>query len=102
MLGTFLLMDDKLREYGLAGLPESASVYVDSDAPVFDFSVSTTEAVIQWDTLTGREYNLYSTTNLYDGFTLLQGGMLYPQNSYTNASVMTNQSFFFKLEAVQP
>jgi len=63
---------------------------------------SMANVVAAWDVLTGREYNLYSSTNLYDGFTLLQGGMLYPQNSYTDSAGTTKQSVFYKLEVVQP
>ena len=103
MLGTFLLMDEKLVEYGFVGSPESISISVDSDQPFEMFAdFSAASPVIQWDVLTGRQYNLYSTTNLLDGFTLLQGGMSYPQNNYADEAAITNKSIFYKLEAVQP
>ncbi|VGO14038.1 hypothetical protein PDESU_02595 [Pontiella desulfatans] len=103
MLGTFLLMDEKLSEHGFVGSPESVSVSVDSDQPlklVADFEAA--KPVFQWDALTGREYNLYAATNLLSGFELVRGGMSYPQNSYTNETVMTNRTVFYKLEAVKP
>jgi hypothetical protein len=102
MLGTFVLMDGRLTEYGFSTIPMSVSISVDSDAPFVDFSVDATAAVIRWDTLTGYEYNLYSTTSLPEGFQLMQGGMGYPQNSYVDASQITNKVVFYKLESVKP
>ena len=102
MLGTFLLMDENLADYGFVDPSASVSLAVDSDHPlkmIADFKAD--KPVFQWDALTGREYNLYATTNLFSGFELVRGGMSYPQNSYTNETAMTNRSVFYKLEAVK-
>jgi len=100
MLGTFRLMDGKLDKYGFIAPPEPMSISVDSDQPlklVADFSTPT-YPLFQWTALTGREYNLYISTNLAEGFTLLEGGMVYPQSSWMKELTITNSSAFFKLE----
>jgi hypothetical protein len=101
MLGTFLLMDEKVDEFGFFQPRESVTVSIGSGQQpklTADFS----NFALYWDALTGREYNLYITTNLCSGFELLNGGMSYPQNSYTNEAAMTNRVVFYKLEVVQP
>ncbi|MGZ0708748.1 hypothetical protein ACWPKO_10465 [Coraliomargarita sp. W4R53] len=104
MAGTFLLVDEKLAEFEFIDSPQSMSLSVDSDQPlklVADFSTPT-HPVFQWTALTGREYNLYISTNLVEGFTLLEGGMVYPQSSWMKELSIPNSSAFFKLEVVNP
>ncbi|WP_136077229.1 hypothetical protein [Pontiella desulfatans] len=99
MLGTLILMEEKVRETGFTALPDSSLITVKSDNPQVDFYINSSEVLIQWDSLTGREYNLYSTTNLLEGFLLMKGGMSYPQGSFSDSSISTNKNRFYKLDS---
>ena len=105
MLGTFLLMGEKINEYGFVKPQGVVSVSVDSDHPLkiiaAGSSVDESAFEIYWDALTGREYNLYSTTNLCSPFRLMKSGMVYPQNSYFDSGISSNQAVFYMLEAVE-
>ena len=107
MLGTFRLMDRTLRDYDV--LPPSkgaASVSVDSTAPLAITSFLPAPVgsgfVIQWNALTGREYQILSTTNLLFPFVPLKSYMVYPQCSYTDDRVVTNATIFYKVQVVSP
>jgi hypothetical protein len=45
-----------------------------------------TRNVITWSPVSGRVYSVYWSTNLVKGFTMKQDNILYPTNSYTNAT----------------
>ncbi len=102
MLGTFLLLEEEIKEHGFADSPDAATVSVDSDSPLKITATGSSSAadgvVIRWDALTGREYSLYSTTNLCSPFRLEEDEMVYPQNCCTNFGIKTNSSVFYKLE----
>ncbi|MEN8255676.1 MAG: LamG domain-containing protein, partial [Verrucomicrobiota bacterium] len=55
------------------------------------------EAVFQWDVAAGRLYNVYWSSNLLDGFTLLQGDIPWTENVYTDATHSAEQAGFYKL-----
>ena len=101
-----MLSDEILNDHGFSNQTDTVSISVDSDAPggmMMDFSdAASSNLVVRWNVLTDQEYNLYSTTNLLIPFGLLESGMVYPRNNYTDFGIMTNQSVFYKLEAVQP
>jgi hypothetical protein len=42
--------------------------------------------VLGWNSVSGRVYNVYWTTNLMSGFQLLETNILYPQSNCTNAT----------------
>ena len=43
-------------------------------------------AAFSWSAVSGRIYSVYWSTNLMNGFQPLETNILYPQNSYTNAT----------------
>ena len=55
------------------------------------------EFLLEWDSVPGRTYSVYRSTNLASGFELLEGGMNYPRNSFTNAVDDTENSGFYRI-----
>jgi len=54
--------------------------------------------VIDWLSITGRYYNVNWTTNLQEGFELLEGNLEYPQNSYTDILYSAESEVFYNVE----
>jgi len=53
--------------------------------------------VIYWDSIAGRIYSIYWTPSLAEPFQLLESGIFYPQNSYTDQVQRVEQSGFYKV-----
>lgn len=57
-----------------------------------------TNYVITWNAVEGREYSIWTSGNLiYQEFELLESGMDYPANAYTNAFNQAQQELFYKI-----
>jgi hypothetical protein len=57
-------------------------------------AVQNTRNTITWSPATGRVYSVYWSTNLVKGFTMKQDNILYPTNSYTNATPDTRVNHY--------
>ncbi len=58
-----------------------------------------TRCVIEWDSIEGREYSIWSRGNLtLGGFTLLDSGIPYPINAYTDTVDQVQGLRFYKLD----
>ncbi|MEE9368366.1 MAG: hypothetical protein V3V05_05830 [Pontiella sp.] len=51
--------------------------------------------LIEWESVPGRQYNVYWASSLGEGFELVAEGLRYPQNSYSDPS---GQSGFYRIE----
>jgi len=56
-----------------------------------------TDLIMNWNSVSGRKYNVYRKDNLIIGTPqLLQSGILYPQNSYTTTvNTVQDENFYF-------
>lgn len=72
---------------------------VNPSDPNARFSINRPEAhnAIQWETIPGRVYNLYGTTNLMNGFELLESGLPWTANVFSNRLDSSGGSWFFKV-----
>ncbi|MBN2161533.1 MAG: SUMF1/EgtB/PvdO family nonheme iron enzyme [Pontiellaceae bacterium] len=58
---------------------------------------------VEWPSVTGRYYSVWWSTNLLDGFELLQAGLTYPEGSYTDSvHDAANQVFYRVKVALTP
>jgi hypothetical protein len=64
----------------------------------FDVSLVPAGNGLRWNPVQSRRYSIYSTTNLVDGFTLLQGDLLYPQNEYIDTGNNGDPARFYRLK----
>jgi len=56
------------------------------------------EFIIEWNPVAGRTYSTYWSTNLTQGFELLETGMDYPRHSSTNAVYAVEGKCFYRLK----
>lgn len=54
--------------------------------------------VVTWNTVSGRQYGIYWTTNLTSGFQMLATGLLYPVNSYTDTVHTAETGGFYYID----
>ena len=64
----------------------------------FDVSLVPAGNGLRWTPIQSRRYSIYSTTNLVEGFSLLQGDMLYPQNEFIDTENGGDPSRFYRLK----
>ena len=57
--------------------------------------------VLVWNATGGHEYDIYWSTNLLGGFDLLQKGIYYPQNSYTDNIHAAVDTGFYQISTQQ-
>ncbi|RKX38874.1 MAG: hypothetical protein DRP64_15035, partial [Verrucomicrobia bacterium] len=53
---------------------------------------------LAWDPVESRWYSVYWTPNLTNGFTLLQGGLEYPQAEFIDSVHSVSNAGFYRLE----
>ncbi len=58
--------------------------------------------ILYWNSVTGRVYDVYWTTNLEDGFTLLQDNIQWPANSYTAEVYNAESCGFYMIDVNLP
>ncbi len=58
--------------------------------------------ILHWNSVTGRVYDVYWTTNLEDGFTLLQDNIQWPANSYTDEVYNAESCGFYMIDVNLP
>ncbi len=54
--------------------------------------------VVNWNSVAGRQYGIYWTTNLISGFQMLATGLLYPVNSYTDTVHTAEDGGFYSID----
>ena len=54
--------------------------------------------VFQWDALSERAYSVHWSSNLLDGFQLLEGDILWPENIFTDTTHTVEREGFYKLD----
>ncbi len=65
-------------------------------------SVSDTAVELVWPAASNRIYDVYGSTNLMDGFALLEEGIAPPRSSYTNTLSEDGRQEFFKIKVRRP
>ncbi len=91
---------DNLQEY-IAGLNPTNydGFYISAiESPVEDGQ----PFILQWNSVAGRVYNVYWTTNLEDGFTLIKGNIQWPANSYTDEVYNAGNCGFYMIDVDLP
>ncbi len=53
--------------------------------------------IIEWPCVAGRYYSIFCTTDLTDGFHLLESNLIYPQNSYTDVVHNASAQVFYEV-----
>jgi hypothetical protein len=68
-------------------------------AAQFDLSIQQLAAqrLLQWNSVTGRIYSVYGSTNLLNGFQPLETNIVWPQNSWTG-QVSESQNNFYRIK----
>ena len=57
------------------------------------------EVVLDWNSVSGREYDVYWSTNLLGAFVPLQTNIAWPQSAYTNQIPDVAEQGFYKIKA---
>jgi len=52
------------------------------------------QVVLEWQSVSGRYYNIYRSTNMLQSFQTLEADLEYPQDSYTDATHNVSQGFY--------
>jgi hypothetical protein len=65
---------------------------------ISDFRPLTSESMLQWQSVSGRVYSIYWTTNLLNGFQPLETNIAWPQNSWTNAMQESQAGGFYRIK----
>jgi hypothetical protein len=61
-------------------------------------SADNQDVLIRWDGVSGRVYNIYWTSNLLSGFTLLQTNVSWESGSFTDTTHQTESCGYYKLD----
>ena len=80
-----------LSEYIAGTDPTNGTSYFDGAGSVQDAG---DQVVLEWESVSGRWYNIYRSTNMLHGFQTLETDLEYPQNSYTDAVHNVSQGFY--------
>ncbi len=80
-----------LSEYIAGTDPTNGTSYFDGAGSVQDAG---DQVVLEWESVLGRYYNIYRSTNMLHGFQTLETDLEYPQNAYTDAVHNVSQGFY--------
>ena len=83
-----------LSSNGVNSVKDAYIAGIDPIDPEAYFEISINSEVCNWNTLSGRVYNIFWTTNLIDNFQPLETNLPWTQNTFTNEN---NNSAFYKL-----
>lgn len=119
-LKTYAVPEYWLAQYGLTNYAEDVAIDQDLDgakaweeyvagtcptstASVFDISKSSTVSsngyILRWNAVSNRSYSLFLSTNLVDGFQLLQASL--PGNVYTDTVYKIEEQTFYQIRVQQ-
>jgi hypothetical protein len=67
-------------------------------------SADQTSRVLNWNTVTGRTYTVWASTNLVEGFTRVSGATNLPWTvqSFTNANDPISATVIYRMEVRKP
>lgn len=87
---------------GLNTIEQTYIAGLDPTDPLSTFDLAAQPAVspvaFRWNAVSGRVYSVYWTTNLLSGFELLETGIVWPQNSWTDQVNGVQGSGFYRIK----